>query len=370
MNIFEPILAILFALSGSLFFGESLIPEHCSQGEPGKIRIGFLIENSSDKAAVNGASLAVKEANERINAAQPAFEIVVRSMEGLWGTGSKQTVNLIFDEKVTAIAGSFLGRNAHLAEQVCAKSKIPLISARATDQTLTQAFVPWYFSVVPSDDSQAESLFKELYINSTEFPLIICDNSYDAGQALKSFIRIIKSKGMDIPLIIEVEQADPDLSGAGKAIKGSKKPVLLFSTPPLSASLVMTIKNQNPSARIYATLAALDEDMQVTCKNPELEGIMVISPEYWRSDRGKDFSRRFRQAYGHDPGTKAAYAYDAVSLLVRAISLAGTESGAIQEALSSGSFDCVSGKVRFDEHGNRMGIPALVRVKNGSFAAY
>ena len=87
-------------------------------------------------------------------------------MEGPWGTGSKEAVSLIFDDEVTAIMGSHDGRNAHLVEQVTTKTRIVFLSAWASDPTLSQAFVPWYFSCVPNDMQQADVLIKTIYKKS------------------------------------------------------------------------------------------------------------------------------------------------------------------------------------------------------------
>ena len=109
---------------------------------------------------------------------------------GQWGTGSKQAVDLIFAENVCAIIGSSNGRNAHLVEQVAAKTRKVFLSAWAGDPTLAQAFVPWYFSCVPNDNQQAEVLIEEIY-NKRKITKIavVSDNSYDSKLALESFVK-------------------------------------------------------------------------------------------------------------------------------------------------------------------------------------
>ncbi len=83
-------------------------------------------------------------------------------MEGPWGTGSKQAVELIFDEEVWAILGSHDGRNAHLVEQVSAKSRVVFMSAWSGDPTLSQAFVPWFFNCVFNDLQVSDVLIDEI----------------------------------------------------------------------------------------------------------------------------------------------------------------------------------------------------------------
>ena len=127
------------------------------------IKIGLLIQDSSYTSALNGAELAVRIANSKGGMNGRNFQLVTRSMEGPWGNGSKQAVNLIFEEKVWALMGSHDGRNAHLVEQAATKSTVVFVSAWSGDPTLSQAFVPWFFNCVPNDNQQAASLLNEIY---------------------------------------------------------------------------------------------------------------------------------------------------------------------------------------------------------------
>jgi branched-chain amino acid transport system substrate-binding protein len=132
---------------------------HDSQA--GNIKIGLLIPDNGSIAAVQGAELAIREANENGGLNGRHFQLIIRSMEGPWGTGSKEAVNLIFEEKVWALLGSHDGRNAHTVEQAATRSIVVFVSAWTSDPTLSQAFVPWFFNCVPNDNQQAASLTKE-----------------------------------------------------------------------------------------------------------------------------------------------------------------------------------------------------------------
>ncbi len=109
------------------------------------IRIGLLIPDQQTLSAKHGAELAIRRANDKGGYSGKNFKLITRSVEGPWGAGSKESVNLVFEDEVVAILGSLDGRNAHLAEQVATKAHIVFLSTRATDPSLSQAFVPWYF---------------------------------------------------------------------------------------------------------------------------------------------------------------------------------------------------------------------------------
>ncbi len=121
-----------------------------------KVKIGLLIPGPEALAAKHGAELAIREANEA--GGNQTYQLVVRSTDGPWGAGSKESVSMVFEDEVVAIMGSLDGRNAHLAEQVATKTRIVFLSSWATDMTLSKAFVPWYFRCLPNDHQQAVSL--------------------------------------------------------------------------------------------------------------------------------------------------------------------------------------------------------------------
>jgi ABC-type branched-subunit amino acid transport system substrate-binding protein len=148
--------------------------------ETDSVKIGLLIPENKSLAASRGAEMAISKANENSGFNSRPFKLVIRSMEGPWGTGSKEAVNLIFKENVCAIMGSHDGRNAHLVEQVITKARIVFLSAWASDPTLSQAFVPWYFSCVPNDLQQADALIEEIYTKRKIVRIAaVAGNDYD-----------------------------------------------------------------------------------------------------------------------------------------------------------------------------------------------
>ena len=91
--------------------------------------------------------------------------------------------------------GSLDGRNAHLAEQVATKTHIVYLSAWASDPTLSQAFVPWYFRCVPSDRQQARTLVNEIYIEKKLTRIgIISTDDYDSKLGASAFLKITESE--------------------------------------------------------------------------------------------------------------------------------------------------------------------------------
>jgi ABC-type branched-subunit amino acid transport system substrate-binding protein len=254
------------------------------------IKIGLLVQDSSYSSAVHGAEIAIKNANEKGGLRGQIFQLVFRSMEGPWGTGSKQAVNLIFEEKVWALIGLHDGRNAHLVEQAATKSQVVFLSAWSGDPTLSQAFVPWFFNCIPNDNQQAASLFKEIYeIRKYRNIVVVNGKEYDSGKSFDSFLNLVKMSGKPDPLQFSIEDY-VQKSGilADKIRESDADCILLFCQPSFSLELVRQIKNINPLLPVLVPVAVLVRNVdaaKVAVSGPALLAARVAARVAVR-DRG------------------------------------------------------------------------------------
>ncbi len=231
------------------------------EGPDKTVKIGLLIPDNKSLATKYGAELAIRKANEKGGFNGRPFQLVVRSMEGPWGTGSKEAVNLIFEDEVWAIMGSHDGRNAHLVEQVITKARIVFLSAWASDPTLSQAFVPWYFSCVPNDLQQADVLIEEIY-NKRKINKIaaVSDNGYDSKLALKSFVKKTKIAGKADPLQFFYDNSSQDFNDLLDQInKADVNCIILFGQPSASLKLIQQMRQRKMNQPVFGTLSVLDE---------------------------------------------------------------------------------------------------------------
>ena len=334
-----------------------------------KVKIGLLINNNSTIEARFGAEMAIQEANEKGGVNGRKFQLVTRSMEGPWGTGSKEAVNLIFKEEVWAIMGSHDGRNAHLVEQVTTKTQLVFLSAWASDATLSQAFVPWYFSCVPNHNQQASLLADEIY-KKREITKIatISDNGYDSNLALKSFLREVKAIGQPAPTQLFYNVGDHKEFNAliNRISKSGVNGIVLFGYPSASFRYIKKLRQNNMNQPVFGPLSLLGEDKFVVAELENYENIILISSVNWLGLKGISFKKEFQKQYNKLPGTVAAYAYDGMNILIEAIRNTGFDREKIQEAMSKINYEGITGTIRFDDKGNRVDAAELIEIDNGS----
>ena len=364
-------LTILFVpltlLMSLLTFGVSVAQSiQNSEREDKTVKIGLLIPDSTSKAARYGAELAILKANEKGGFKGKPFQLMVKSMEGPWGTGSKQAVNLIFNDNVCAIMGSPDGRNGHLVEQVTTKARIVFLSAWAGDPTLAQAFVPWYFSVVPTDLQQADALIDEIY-NKRKMNKIVAvsDNDYDSKLAAGSFVKKTKQADKADPLLFYYENSTGDFNDLTKQIKKTgSEAIVLFGKPSASSRLIQQLRQNKIDVPIFGTLSLMDENELSGNDLKNYEGVTIVSAMNLSQTKSKSFREDFLRTYGKLPGMVAEYSFDGMSLLIEAVRSAGTDRENIQKTLAKLHYEGVTGPIQFDDKGKRVGAPSLVEIKN------
>ncbi len=330
-------------------------------------KVGVLIPDSSIHEILHACNLAILQAGTLKNQHNIEVEMVVRTTEGPWGAGSKASVSLIYEDSVVALLCALDGRNAHLAEQVAAKTHVACIETGATDPTLTQAFVPWFLRCTPGDDQQAAAIVKLIQRKGGGKSAILCTGEYDSRMAAHSFIKIMARECKSSPVILEInpeESVDAELS---EMIRGKevKHLVIPFNSPGMD-NLIPSLLEQMPDLNIYGTHAFFAASRLTDPHWQSQEGIYLVSTTLPLSEQGELFATSFMEEYGYSPGVAAAYAYDGMRLILESILRVGKDPEAIRKYLQGIRFENgVTGPISFDELGNREDAVRIIRISGG-----
>ena len=317
---------------------------------------------------MQGAEIAIREANAEGGLNGMPFRLVTRSMEGPWGTGSKEAVNLVFEEHVWAILGSHDGRNAHLVEQAATKTTVVFVSAWAADPTLSQAFVPWFFNCVPNDLQQSAELIEEIYDKRNISKVAtVSDNDYDSKWSLNSFLREIKLVGKPDPLQFQYVNNNLDITGLLDQIsRNGIECIVLFCKPSVSYNIFLQIRSKKMNLPVFGSLYLLNENDLLYSELQDYDNFLHIPSGNWSNSGTSAFRREFEEMNGKQPGIVAAYAFDGMNVLIEAIRKAGVpDREKIQESLKNIYYEGVTGPIRFDDNGNRTGNFKVTATKNG-----
>jgi len=332
-------------------------------GQDDYISLGLLVNNQNEIEAVCAARLAIDEVNENGGIKGKPLKLIIRSVEGSWGAGSSEVVDLVFKEKVVAILGSIDGRNSHLAEQVIAKTQLTYLSIWATDPSLSKAYIPWYFSAVPTDDQQAELFLNEIGVKKRrQHVLVVHDQSYDAQQALKSLYKA--SNEIEDLMISSVASQSWEPKNLLSGIENNNLDaiILLGRQIPFS-SIANQIKVSGKSIPVYANLSAQSSEDYTGREYKNMDQSSSITTTSGLRYGVTGFQKAFLQNCNSKPGPVAAYAYDGIMIISEALKQSGNDPGRLQKSMSQINYQGVTGTVQFDSQGRLKNIGELLLIK-------
>ena len=321
------------------------------------VTIGLLIPDSSNTGVIGAAERAIQIANEAGGYNGTPFKLVVRTTEGPWGAGSKESVGLVYEDEVRAIVGSLDGRNAHLAEQVVAKSHLVYLETKATDPTLSQAYVPWFIRNVPNDNQQGEGILELIGEKGAGKTAFLASKDYDVRYAVRSLTEQAARKYGVSPLIISVNPVETAIDSVLEQLtEASPDHLVVPFFSEATMKIVNGLKELRPDLTIYGTLKfSMGLDSQdIDLKS--LDGMILV-----QSYAGTKEKNRPKPL-----GLAASYTYDGINLILQAIFEVGLERESIRDYILNQHHPVgLTGPVTFDELGNRSGYIQFIEIRKG-----
>jgi len=312
------------------------------------------------------ACLAIEEANQAGGYRGLPFRLVADWSDNPWGSGITAVTRMVYSHKVWAIVGGIDGPSTHLAEQVVAKARLPLLSPGSTDKTVNLANVPWMFSCLPGDHLQAPILARSIASHVGQRPFLLVsavdhDSHLFTCELTKSFIRhkLVPSYHLEF---------DPkQKNNAGlveKMLSAEAHTLVLIADAHRSAQLICAIRDKGLEGRIFGG-PGFGQRRFLQAAGKAAEG--VIFPLLYTSGKRSDrFEKKFTSRFGRRPDYLAAHTYDAVNLLVAAIRQAGLNRARLGDAVRelSGRRG-VTGDITWDPLGANSRPIGLGTIRNG-----
>ena len=341
------------------------------------VRIGVLAplgdvsaESALGQRMLQGATLAVEEANAAGGYQGLPFELVVRDDVGPWGSSSNKFVELA-DEAVWAVLGSIDGQSTHIALRVALKLELPMVTSGSTDPTLTETRIPWYVRVNADDRQNCYALAAHIFSErgyrrvamlraNTRYGRVGVAEFKDAARRLQR------------PLLLEMRYGtgDTDFTRQLQRIRDADaEAVVLWGDAEDMGRVVRQMRELGMDQPVYGPDRMLAPEF-VRAAGPAGEG--VIAADLWHPERPDPalhrFAARYRARFGVGPDAMAAHAYDGMNLIIDAIREAGLNRTRIRDAMSRlDAYDGVTGTIPFDPTLNDVGPVYLAVLETGAF---
>ncbi len=223
---------------------------------------------------------------------------------------------MAYVDKVWAVISGIDGVTAHLAEQVVAKARLTLIDQGSTDKTVNMAYVPWTFSLAPSDAAIAEALYSA--VSAAEF-VVFSATDHDSRASSSELLSLLRRQHRTPRR--HVEFAPGALAADALAAQADAPVAVVIAGPVDSARLIIALRHSKPAVVIYGGPACARQSFR------EAAGTAA---------RGVNFP----ELGAGDPDCAATYGYQAVRLLVEAVRKAGLNRARVRDAVQeSGSWN-------------------------------
>jgi branched-chain amino acid transport system substrate-binding protein len=340
-----------------------------------EIRIGFIgpLQNHPDekfgKMMLKGAQLAIDQRNASGGYCGKPFKLMLHNDSAIWGASSNEVVKMVYDDKVWAMFGSISGDTTHIALRVALRAEVPLVNSAATDPTIPETIIPWYFTDLQDDRVQSYTLARHIYseVGLKRVALLRVNERY--GRFGVGKFRDA-SRRLGHPVVIEQKflPGATDFRRQLKVIADSRVDgIVLWTDQSQTAKILLQMKELGMKQRVFGSHRTIGDDLLKEAGSAA-EGMQAVFPyDPTREDtRWKDFNTSFESAYQAKADHFAALAYDAMQVLLNSICQAGLNRARIRDALTAvEKYDGVTGKMIFDPNCKNIAPMYLATVKNG-----
>jgi branched-chain amino acid transport system substrate-binding protein len=317
-----------------------------------EVRIGYFAPSDPEDPLCGNmwraAQAAVNDANREGGLQGKPFRLVPAWSKDPWGTGVKQLTKLVYRDRVWAIVGGADGPSTHLAEQVVAKARLPLISPVSTDKTVNLANVPWMFSLAPSDHLVAEAMAPSLARHLGDQPLVILSsNDHDSFLLTRELRKALDQHGVVPDFQYEFHSSEGPYAELGRRTVAARPGAVVVVADVLdSVKLVRELRHRGYRQRIYGGPSM---QRQLFLRQIGADGGEIVVPVLRSEPPETAAALQFHPSLPDDADFAALHTYDCVRLTIEAIRTAGLSRTAIGQALRDLSpWQGVSGSVNWD----------------------
>ncbi len=344
-----------------------------------EVRIGFLgpLEGSIivdyGKQMLQGATLAIEEANKKGGYKGIPYKMMIHNDVGLWGAAANEVVKMD-DEGVWAWLGSIDDIVSHVAIRATLKLEIPMVCTGDPDPTFTETNIPWVIRVIPDDRQSCYALANYIFeLNSHSRVAVIRVNNRYGRVGVVHFNKTATRLGY--PIIIEERFKDGEtvFTEQLQRIKDTKPDaIIIWGNPKESALILKDLRKMGMNQPVFCSDRIVNPEF-LSIAGKLADGIMTTcqyNPDS-KDPKLAAFRLNYKKRFGMEPDVFAVHAYDGMNLIIESIKKAGLNRVLIRDVLTDlktfQGYEGASGKMVFDATWNNIRPIYLAKISNGKF---
>ena len=291
-------------------------------------------------------------------------EIVVTSVDDACEPEqAKAAARQLVSEGVIFVVGHLCSSASLAASKIYEEAGIIMISPASTNPKVTDEGGPNVFRVIGRDDQQGKIAGDYLADKYAKSKIAILHDGQTYGLGLVEFTkRQLNERGVTEVIFDSYEPEQTDYKSVVDKLVGAKIDVLYAGGYQGDLGIILRqVKKKLPGLQLISGDSLANAEF-IFIAGVAGEGThFTFGPDLRLKPEAATVTAAFRDEDDYEPAGFTLYSYGAVQAWAQAVQQAASlEPGAVIEALKSGSFDTVLGKIGFDEKGDVTGISAFV----------
>lgn len=277
------------------------------------------------------------------------------------------------DKSILAVAGHYTSSTTLAGAPIYNRAGVVEVSMGSTSPAVTDAG-PFTFRVIASDAYDGEFV-AQWVINEGFKKIAVAYENDDYGKGLADvFKNKIESLGGKVVVFEPYNLGETkDFSAILTKFKAAQPDALFIAGQYNEAAMLLKQgKGIGFKLPVFGS-NGLYSDALIKLGGAEVEGLRCVGSFHQSapSQEAKDFIKAYKEKYGQEPDIWAAFAYDAVNVLIEGVKNGGEDRKKIMEYLTTlKGFKGATGVTTFDQNGDCMKEPLKLVVQNGKFELY
>ncbi len=276
---------------------------------------------------------------------------------------AKAAARQLVSEGVIFVVGHVCSGASIAASKIYEEAGIIMISPASTNPKVTDEGGPNVFRVIGRDDQQGAIAGDYLADNYANSKIAILHDGEAYGLGLAEFTRHqLNKRGVTEVMFHSYTPEQMDYKSIVDKLVGAKVDVLYVGGQQADIGIILRqAKKEIPDLQLLSGDSLVNVDFLVIAGEAGEGTYFTFGPDIRLKPEAATVVAAIRNEDAYEPDGYTLYSYGALQAWAQAVQQAGSlQPDAVIDALKSGSFDTVLGKIGFDEKGDVTGIGAFV----------
>jgi branched-chain amino acid transport system substrate-binding protein len=319
---------------------------------------------------LQGATLAVEEANKKGGYNGLPFKILPHNDVGLWGAAANEIVKM-GDEGVWAIMGTIDDINSHVGIRVALKLEIPWMNSSDPDPTFTETGIPWVVRCIADDRQSSYGLVDRIYKRDglKRVAVLRANNRYGRVGVME-FRDAAVRVGSPIVLEVRYEDGETDFETQLERIRNSNPDAVVLWGNAFEMGLILNrMRELGMDYPVFTSDRGVNP-LFIETAGKNAEGVITTCQYNPKADNPKlkAFQANYKKRFGMEPDVFAAHAYDGMNITINSIQKVGLNRVLIRDEFTDlKSYQGVTGEIVFDASWNDVGRIFMAEIRDGDY---